>query len=223
MKSVRIENEEIMILSESDVSVPAVYLNSVSGEGDKIWRCCREMGCLPFTLISIGNLKWNDDMTPWEAPPVFKGNAPFGGLAEIQLHCMLNKIIPYVEIELEHKPLYSAIAGYSLAGLFAMWSACRTDKFSRIACSSGSFWFPGFMDYMADNEFKVKPDCVYLSLGDLESHTKNKYLKSVEKNTRELYRQFCSKNIHTIFEVNRGNHFKNADYRMAKGICRMLE
>lgn len=223
MRKVIIENKEIMVLSESDVSVPAVYLHSVSGNEDNIWRCCKEMGCPPFTLISIGNLNWNDDMTPWEAPPAFKGNAPFGGLAETQLNCLLYKIIPYVESGLKHKPSYSAIAGYSLAGLFAMWSACRTDKFSRIASSSGSFWFPGFMDYIADNDFKVKPDCVYLSVGDLESRTTNKYLKSVENNTRKLYKRLCGKSIHTIFELNRGNHFKNAEYRMAKGICQILK
>ena len=57
------------------------------------------------------------------------------------------------------------IGGYSLAGLFALWTAYQTDIFKGVAASP-SVWFPGFAEYMKKNE--IKTDTVYLSLGDGE-------------------------------------------------------
>ena len=46
------------------------------------------------------------------------------------------------------------IAGYSLAGLFALWAAWNSGYFRRVASVSGSLWYPGFTDYIRNNEPK---------------------------------------------------------------------
>ena len=78
------------------------------------------------------------------------------------------------------------------------------------------------MDFIKENDLPHKPDMVYLSLGDKEALTKNQILSAVEKNTVEICRHFKDKGINTIFELNEGNHFKDADIRLAKGISKIL-
>ena len=46
-------------------------------------------------------------------------------------------------------------------------------------------------------------------------------MSQVEKNTGEIQRKL-SGTIKTIFELNEGNHFKDADLRLAKGIAWIL-
>lgn len=85
------------------------------------------------------------------------------------------------------KPSYLALAGYSLAGLFAIYAACKTDVFSRIVSASGSEWFPGFEEYLKSHDFIKKPVCIYLSLGDIEAKAKNKVLATVQDKIESLF------------------------------------
>ena len=62
-------------------------------------------------------------------------------------------------------PRWRGIAGYSLAGLFAVYALYRTDVFARAASVSGSLWFPGFREYVFSHTPLCRPDCVYFSLG----------------------------------------------------------
>ncbi len=219
MKNIIIKNKEITIWSNSIDRVPIVYIHIVKGNGKGIWDACQKLNCMPLTLVTIGNLNWDDDMSPWEISPIYDGDNPCKGLAKKHLKVLLEDIIPAVEKTLEKKPLYSVIGGYSLAGLFAMWSLYNTDYFSKSICCSGSFWFPQFIQYVKTNQLKRNPECIYFSLGDKEKETDNKYLKTVEDNTKKIYNEMCNKNIKTIFEMNAGDHFKDADLRMTKGIC----
>ena len=67
---------------------------------------------------------------------------PFGGQAADFLDELLNQIIPQVESSLPQPPTWRGIAGYSLAGLFALWSLWQTDAFDRAASASGRYGFP---------------------------------------------------------------------------------
>ena len=49
---------------------------------------------------------------------------------------------------------------------FALWTSYCTDMFTAVAAASPSMWFPGFTDFMENNE--ILCDSVYLSLGDRE-------------------------------------------------------
>ena len=83
---------------------------------------------------------------------------------------------------------------------------------------SGSLWFPGIKEYIFSHEPKRRPDCIYFSLVDKESRTRNSVLKSVQQNTEEIY-DFCQgKGIDTVFQLNPGNHYNHAVERTAAGI-----
>ena len=62
-----------------------------------------------------------------------------------------------------------------------MYALCNTDAFSRAASVSGSLWFPGFKEYVLSHPPIHRPDCVYFSLGDRESKTRNPVLQTVQE------------------------------------------
>lgn len=115
------------------------------------------------------------------------------------------------------------IAGYSLAGLFALYSLYKTDVFSGAASVSGSLWYEDFKNFVLENKMKAKPDRVYFSVGNKESKTLNAYMKTVENNTREIESFYRSQGIKTIFELNSGNHFQNIAGRVAAGISWLIQ
>ncbi len=161
-----------------------------------------------FRFVAAKVENWNDDLSPWKAPAVFK-TEDFGGGASKTLE----KIIALCADK--NRKYY--IGGYSLAGLFALWAACQTDIFSGVAAASPSVWFPGFPDYMKAHELKSQN--VYLSLGDREEKTRNPVMAQVGNCIREEYRWLQENGVNCILEWNKGNHFKEPDIRTAKAFA----
>lgn len=161
-----------------------------------------------FRLIAVKVGDWNRDLSPWEAPPVF-GKEPFGGKAEDTLAEILALCADKSKAYL--------IGGYSLAGLFALWAAYRTDAFAGVAAASPSMWFPGFTDYMRSNEIKCRG--VYLSLGDNEEKARNPVTATVGDRIREAYGLLKERGVDCVLEWNEGNHFRDADIRTAKAFA----
>ena len=222
---ISLKSKKITIFGSENKGSPLVVLNTYGGEGETVWNECQALGCPPFTLATVSNLDWNADMSPWENPPIYKNDGAFSGRADAYIDLLTEKIVPAVcnTISTETKPSFIALAGYSLAGLFALYTAHKIDVFSRIASASGSLWFPGFVKYAESNEFVRKPDCIYLSLGDTEAKARNEVLRSVQENTERLCAFWKSKGIPTIFVLNKGNHFVDSEIRMARGIKWILE
>ena len=48
------------------------------------------------------------------------------------------------------------LGGYSLAGLFALWAATRTDTMYGVAAASPSVWFPGWPGYEAAHPIQTQ-------------------------------------------------------------------
>ena len=196
-------------------------MHTFNGEGREVFDKCLEIGCANFTLAAIGGLNWNRDLSPWATPEIRKNRYSFGG-ADEYIEKLTDEILPKICGKVGFEPRFTAIAGYSLAGLFALYSAYRTDVFSRIASVSGSLWFPGFTEFAQSHDLAKKPDCIYLSLGDTEAKTRDKNLAAVQKNTEFLAGFYKSRGIETIFELNSGNHFTDTIGRTAKGIMKMI-
>ena len=84
---------------------------------------------LEFQMVAVKVDSWNQDLSPWRAPAVF-GNEDFGEGAS----ALLAQILELCKDE--SKTYY--LGGYSLAGLFALWASCQTDRFAGIASASPS-------------------------------------------------------------------------------------
>ena len=69
---------------------------------------------------------------------------------------------------------------------------------------------------------KKVPDRIYLPLGDAEAKIKNSTLKTVQNNTEEVFEHYKRLGLDVTWELNPGNHFKNAALRSAKGIMAIL-
>ncbi len=161
-----------------------------------------------FYLIAVKVEKWNADLSPWTAPPVF-GKEGFGNGAAQTLHTILKYCA-------DRKKTYF-IGGYSLAGLFALWAAYQTEVFSGVAAASPSVWFPGFTDYMKENWMLAQ--AAYLSLGDREEKTRNPVMATVGDRIREAHELLKAQGIDAALEWNPGNHFKEPDIRTAKAFA----
>ena len=210
--------KQITVYSNHAESVPVIYLPVVMGDGSEVYNRCLELGCPPFTLVAIGGLDWNRELSPWACDGTVRDAEPFGGQASGFLDELLNRIIPKVELSLPLPPTWRCIAGYSLAGLFALWSLWQTDAFDRAASASGSLWFSGFIDYAHEHAMAVTPDVVYLSLGKKETKTPNRMMRHVLDDTRAMEALLVERGIPTTLELNPGNHFAQTDLRMARGI-----
>ena len=214
-----ISGKTIEIYQCVEPGAPIIYLNSFSNEGQKVYEAAQATSCPPFTLVAISDLDWNHDMVPWDSPPAFKNAAPCTGGADDYLRLLTEEIIPTAEKKITGVPCWRGIAGYSLAGLFALYSIYQTELFSCVGSMSGSLWFSGMKEYIFSHEPKRWPDHMYFSLGDKESKTRNTVLQSVRQNTEEIHAFYQSKGIDTVFQLNPGNHYNHAAERTAAGIC----
>lgn len=210
--------KQITVYSNHAESAPVIYLPVVMGDGSEVYNRCLELDCPPFTLVAIGGLDWNRELSPWACDGTVRDAEPFGGQASGFLDELLNRIIPKVELSLPLPPTWRCIAGYSLAGLFALWSLWQTDAFDRAASASGSLWFPGFIDHAHEHAMAVTPDAVYRSLGKKEAKTPNRMMRHVLDDTRTMEALLVGRGIPTTLELNPGNHFAQTDLRMARGI-----
>ena len=201
---------------------PLIILNNYAGDGESVMEAAEKLERKDFNLLCIGNLNWDHDMTPWYSPPISSNDAPCTGGADEYLKLLLEEIIPECLKRVKGKPTHISIAGYSLAGLFALYALYQTDVFERAASMSGSLWFPDFKEYVFSHEMKRKPEKLYLSLGDKEAKTRNLYLKAVQENTESIAAHFREAEIDVTFEMNPGNHFKDAALRSAKGILAII-
>lgn len=191
------------------------------------------------SLVHIGVDLWEENFSPWCAPRVFAKGPNFGDGAQKTLDTLINHVIPWTESELTDPPTYRVLVGYSLAGLFSLWAGvsqqvargCQHDAtaphvdapaatFQRIGAVSGSFWFPGLLDYV-DQQLSggaVGLTHAYLSLGDREARTPNPQIMHVRENAELLASKLESARITSTFELNRGNHFQNVEGRMQKAL-----
>ena len=165
-----------------------------------------------FCLLAVRTDDWNRDLSPWQAPAVF-GTEGFGGRADRTLEEILKLC--------GNEDRRYFIGGYSLAGLFALWAAVRTDRFAGVAAASPSVWFPGFVEYLREHD--IQCPSVYLSLGDREEKTRNPVMAAVGSCIRETEELLKARGIRTLLEWNPGNHFRDAGLRTAKAFAWILQ
>ena len=171
-----------------------------------------------FSLLAFRIEDWNQELTPWAAPPVF-GKIPFGNGAEKTLEYLTEQLLPILK-EKEINTPHCLLGGYSLAGLFALWAGYQSDVFEGIAAASPSVWFPDWIEYASAR--KPFASAVYLSLGDKEEKAKNPIMAQVGLAIRSQEKMLQEQGVNTILEWNTGNHFVDSEKRMAKGFAWLM-
>ena len=217
-----IKDKEITLYKSTDKNAPLIVFNTFEGDGEGVYKELQNMGCTFLNLLVVGNIDWNHDMSPWYMPSIYSKEKSFSGGADEYMKLLIEEILPKTKELIEGEPEFTGIAGYSLAGLFAVYAMYKTDVFDRVASMSGSLWFSNFIEYCKRNEYKRLTDKIYFSLGDKEANTRNPVLKTVHDKTIEISEYFKSLGAEVIFELNPGNHFTDVIFRSAKGIKAIL-
>lgn len=184
---------------------------------------------MPYALAAFRVNDWWAELTPWPAPPVF-GNQPFGDGALDTLRFVTDRLLPTLCSRLfggtpgeqdasSEVPLF--LGGYSLAGLFALWSGYQTDVFKGICAASPSLWYPRWSQFISD--FRPKAQAIYLSLGDKEELTKNQTMSTIGDRIREQRSVLGCQGVSCMLEWNKGGHFRDANARTAKGFIWLVK
>ena len=225
----------------SHLLIQPVGAQDLSGGLEKEVACLKKMAGEDFLLAAFEIRNWNQELSPWEAPPVW-GTEAFGNGAAETLDFILRNLLPELKRRFSlSSELPVILGGYSLAGLFSLWAAYQADVFSGIAAVSPSVWFTGWMEYALSHP--IKTSRIYLSLGDKEERTKNQTMKTVGDNIRKLYQHYsapdsvlsCTEELHhpqpeeqpstrhfllsCTLEWNPGGHFQHPEERTAQGFA----
>ncbi len=171
----------------------------------------------PASVVTIGGLDWDRDLSPWPAPRAFKSGRDFEGGADALIGRLERSVVPAAEA-LTGPQTERAVAGYSLGGLFALYCLFRTELFSCAVSASGSLWYDGFAEYMDSHALMTQVRRVYLSLGDREKHARSPRLASVEDRTLAAAELLRTRGVSVTFEFNRGGHFSDSEQRLIRGI-----
>ena len=169
----------------------------------------------PFVFVAFLIEDWNKELSPWKAPAVF-GKENFGSGANETLLYITDRLIPYIKNEYRGITDFY-LGGYSLAGLFSLWTGYQTDSFKGVAGVSPSVWFPGWDSFIKSNEMKAAR--TFLSLGDREEKTRNKVMATVGDRIKMQYDNLYND---CVLEWNSGNHFADPDKRTAKGFAWLI-
>ena len=206
-----VDEEWIVEEAQKETVGAAVREDTLGAEAESILR---ENGSAIFANFAVGH--WNDEMSPWSVDAIFK-NQPFAGGAESTLKFVTDAFIPELMTRYElPSDIKIIIGGYSLAGLFALWASYMTDIFHAVAAVSPSVWFPGWIEFATEKH--ILADKVYLSLGNREEKTNNRTMARVGGNIRLQKELLDRQGIQCVLEWNDGNHFRDVEKRVARGM-----
>lgn len=166
-----------------------------------------------YTIIAVIVDDWFSDLSPWKSSLL---DNKFEGKASYTFDYIQKEII---SIYKEKRDIY--IMGYSLAGLFAIWSLCNCDSLSGAVSCSGSLWYPEFLDYLVKESEKLSGKKVYLSVGGKEANSSDPMMANVITATMKSA-ELLKENNRIKFNLDKGGHFANTAKRLVKGIAYIL-
>lgn len=169
------------------------------------------------TIVVITGMDWDNDLTPWPEKgvprgcPAFRGNAP-------QFLSRLERAVSIIESTLSFNDAERTLAGVSLSGLFTLWQWPQNKLFHNVISLSGSFWYTGFMDWFAKQDYSGKSGTACLLLGDKEADSKVKAFQPVAVNTQEIASRLAASGVTTVFEMVPGNHYAQPIERLNRAM-----
>lgn len=199
---------------------PCIYFIDLPEHPFNVSVAASELFC---SLITLPVHNWDDALTPWAAPGLYKGNDDFGGQADATIADILDRVIPSIEKQQEITPTKRAIAGYSLGGLFALYAFTKRAEFSAVASMSGSVWYDDWIDYLDDVAFDGRGRFAFLSIGSKEKRAAPLRLHKVEENTRLCAQLLESRGVNVRHVVGPGSHIQHTEERLQAGFAALDE
>ena len=170
------------------------------------------------TLASVPVASWNDALTPWPAPGIYREEAPFGGQAAQTLASLVEEAIPAIEAQAELAPTTRAICGYSLGGLFALYALTHCDDFAACACLSGSVWYEGWVEHLQELPLDLTGRFAYFSIGTKERKAARPILKTVQDRMEQCVAILRERGCEVEYRTGPGNHMQRVNERLGAGL-----
>ena len=225
-----VDDHDLEVLDSEVAEIERLLQGSAAGAEP----CGNAAGCA-FRLAAFKVNDWNDDLSPWEAPPAF-GKEPFGGGATKTLAYIEEELLPgLVELtdgqsdaaDLKQTAAPVILGGNSLAGLFALWAGTQAERFLGIAAASPSVWFPRWIEHAEEHWQGVGaagfPRRIYLSLGNKEEKTRNPVMARVGDCIRQQQEILTAAGVENTLVWEQGNHFREPDLRTARAFAWVLK
>ncbi|MDO4399414.1 MAG: alpha/beta hydrolase-fold protein [Coriobacteriia bacterium] len=202
--------------STHDPAAPVIYVVDAPEHPFEIADIANGLAC---TVVKVPISEWNDSLTPWPAPGLYRGEADFKGGASRTLAALCDEVIPLVEREEGLAPTRRAICGYSLGGLFALYAFTHSDRFNACACLSGSVWYEGWVEHLRGLDFDGTGTFAFLSIGTKEKRAALAILRTVQDNMQACADILRSHGCETEYAVGPGNHMQLHRERFAAGLA----
>lgn len=170
-------------------------------------------------IITISEMDWNSDLTPWKAPAVKEGE--FSGHGSQFLNRLKEDLFFNLENSLQIRNPKRYLIGLSLAGMFAVWSAVKKSLFEAVASISGSFWYDGFAEWLQNQE-ELKCVRFFICLGEKEKETKVKRFANIEEDTMNVVETLMGKGADVTFEMTEGGHNSPVIPRIERSVESLL-
>ncbi|MBQ9007207.1 MAG: alpha/beta hydrolase [Atopobiaceae bacterium] len=175
------------------------------------------------TIVMVPASNWNESLTPWPAPALYREEPPFGGKAAGTLTELIEEAMPFAESRAGLSPQARAICGYSLGGLFALYAFTHSTAFTACACLSSSVWYEGWVDHLRSLDLQLSGHFAYLSLGTKERRGALPIMRTVQDNMEACTQILRSWGCTTQFELGPGNHFQHVNERFEAGLSALDE
>ena len=75
---------------------PLIVLNTFTGDGSSVVEAMKQIDTPDCSLLVVGELNWDHDMTPWYCPPLSENDTPCTGGAEEYLTLLKEQILDTV-------------------------------------------------------------------------------------------------------------------------------
>lgn len=212
---------------ENRTDYPVIYVNGDVPLEEILEQMEKRREKTEFLMISVKARNWGRDFTPWKAEAIRKEETPPEGKADDYIKVLVDCIKPYMDTHYRTKtePEKTILLGYSLGGLAAVYTICKTACFGKVGSLSGSLWYDGFIDYLDENIGNVHADKVYFSLGKKEPKSRNIRMGKVGVCTEQAQRLFEKRlgEENVCLEWNNGGHFDDIGERFAKAISWLMQ
>lgn len=172
------------------------------------------------SVVRVPVGEWGARLTPWPAPGLRSGDPDFAGGAGETLAALLAAMGEF-ESDAGLAPVRRAICGYSLAGLFSLYTFASCDAFDACASVSGSVWYPGWVDHMREATFDGFGRFAFLSVGKKERRAGPGIFRHVEDDLAACADALRERGCEVETSLGPGSHMQHQRERMDLALTRL--
>ena len=93
----KIGGRTVTVYDTGSRGIPTVFASMYAEAGEAVMKACEIMGCPGFNLVSVSNLHWDEDLSPWPSEPIVSADDHFTGESDAYARYIDEEVIPFAE------------------------------------------------------------------------------------------------------------------------------